>query len=347
MGLGAFPGSSDQFLGMMGMHGTYEANLAMHDCDVMVNIGARFDDRVTGRLDAFSPGSKKIHIDIDPSSINKNVVVDIPIIGDVGHVLEDFIKVWKAEQAQIDTKAMDKWWKIIAGWRAKESLKYTNSNKIIKPQYALERIRDLAYETKKDTYYTTEVGQHQMWAAQYLHFEKPKRWLTSGGLGTMGYGFPSAMGVQVAHPDALVVAIAGDGSFQMNLQEIATLMAYRLPVKCFILNNQYLGMVRQWQEMFHGERYSESLIDVQPDFVKLAEAYGALGLRATVPGELDDVIRAAFASDLPTIVDIRTDATENVFPMIPSGAAHNEIILGPDDTQGSESGGSMESGVLV
>lgn len=347
MGLGAYPGSDKQFLGMMGMHGTLEANMCMHDCDVMVNIGARFDDRVTGRLDAFAPHSKKIHIDIDPSSINKNVVVDIPIIGDVAHVLEEMIKYWKADQCQIDKKALDKWWKEIEGWRAQDSLKYTKSNKVIKPQYALERIRDLALETKKDTFYTTEVGQHQMWAAQHLCFEKPKRWMTSGGLGTMGYGFPSAMGVQTAHPDALVVAIAGDGSFQMNLQEIATLIAYRLPVKCFILNNQFLGMVRQWQEMFHGERYSESHIDVQPDFVKLAEAYGALGLRATTPGELDDVIKKAFASDLPTIVDVRVDASENVFPMIPSGAAHNELIMGPEDTQNTENGGSIESGVLV
>ncbi len=347
MGLGAFPGSDDQFLGMMGMHGTYEANMAMHDCDVMINIGARFDDRVTGRLDAFSPHSKKIHVDIDPSSINKNIVVDVPIIGDVAHVLEDMIKYWKADQAQIDTKALDKWWKQINQWRKKDSLKYTKSNKIIKPQYALERIRDLALETGKDTFYTTEVGQHQMWAAQHLCFEKPKRWMTSGGLGTMGYGFPAAMGVQTAHPDALVCCIAGDGSFQMNLQEIATLMDYRLPVKCFILNNQFLGMVRQWQEMFHGERYSESHIEGQPDFVKLAEAYGALGLRATSPGELDDVIRKAFESDLPTIVDIRVDAEENVFPMIPSGAAHNEIILGPEYTETSEDGGSLESGVLV
>ncbi|NVJ91138.1 MAG: biosynthetic-type acetolactate synthase large subunit [Methylocystaceae bacterium] len=347
MGLGAYPGSDKQFLGMMGMHGTLEANMCMHDCDVMINIGARFDDRVTGRLDAFAPNSKKIHIDIDPSSINKNVVVDIPIIGDVAHVLEEMIKYWKADQCQIDKKALDKWWKEIEGWRAKDSLKYTKSNKVIKPQYALERIRDLALETKKDTFYTTEVGQHQMWAAQHLCFEKPKRWMTSGGLGTMGYGFPSAMGVQTAHPDALVVAIAGDGSFQMNLQEIATLIAYRLPVKCFILNNQFLGMVRQWQEMFHGERYSESHIDVQPDFIKLAEAYGALGLRATTPGELDGVIKKAFESDLPTIVDVRVDASENVFPMIPSGAAHNELIMGPEDTQNTENGGSVESGVLV
>lgn len=347
MGLGAFPGSDDQFLGMMGMHGTYEANLAMHDCDVMINIGARFDDRVTGALDKFSPDSKKIHVDIDPSSINKNIIVDVPIIGDVAHVLEELIKHWKADQAQVNAKALDNWWKEINEWRKVDSLKYTKSNKVIKPQYALERIRDLAKETGKDTYYTTEVGQHQMWAAQHLCFEKPKRWMTSGGLGTMGYGFPSAMGVQTAHPDALVVAIAGDGSFQMNLQEIATLMAYRLPVKCFILNNKFLGMVRQWQEMFHGERYSESHIDVQPDFVKLAEAYGATGLRATTPGELDDVIKQAFASDLPTIVDISVDAEENVFPMIPSGAAHNEIILGPEDSQSSENGGSVESGVLV
>lgn len=347
MGLGAFPGSDDQFLGMMGMHGTYEANMAMHDCDVMINIGARFDDRVTGALDKFSPDSKKIHVDIDPSSINKNVVVDVPIIGDVAHVLEELIKHWKADQAQVNGKALDKWWNEINDWRSKDSLKYTASNKVIKPQYALERIRDLALETGKDTFYTTEVGQHQMWAAQHLCFEKPKRWMTSGGLGTMGYGFPSAMGVQVAHPDGLVVAIAGDGSFQMNLQEIATLMAYRLPVKCFILNNKFLGMVRQWQEMFHGERYSESVIEDQPDFVKLAEAYGALGLRANNPGELDDVIKQAYASDLPTIVDIRTDPEENVFPMIPSGAAHNEIILGPEDSESSENGGSVSSGVLV
>lgn len=347
MGLGAFPGSDDQFLGMMGMHGTYEANLAMHDCDVMVNIGARFDDRVTGALDKFSPDSKKIHIDIDPSSINKNIIVDVPIIGDVAHVLEELIKYWKADQAQVSPKALDSWWNQINEWRKVDSLKYTKSNKVIKPQYALERIRDLALETGKDTFYTTEVGQHQMWAAQHLCFEKPKRWMTSGGLGTMGYGFPSAMGVQTAHPDALVIAIAGDGSFQMNLQEIATLMAYRLPVKCFILNNKYLGMVRQWQEMFHGERYSESHIDVQPDFVKLAEAYGATGLRASTPGELDDMIKKAFASDLPTIAEIVVDAEENVFPMIPSGAAHNEIILGPEDSQSSENGGSVESGVLV
>ncbi|SCA55648.1 acetolactate synthase III, large subunit [Candidatus Terasakiella magnetica] len=347
MGLGAFPGSDDQFLGMMGMHGTYEANMAMHDCDVMINIGARFDDRVTGALEGFAPHSKKIHVDIDPSSINKNVVVDVPIIGDVAHVLDELIKYWKADQAQIDAKALDSWWNEINEWRKVDSLKYTKSNKVIKPQYALERIRDLALETGKDTFYTTEVGQHQMWAAQHLSFEKPKRWMTSGGLGTMGYGFPSAMGVQTAHPDGLVVAIAGDGSFQMNLQEIATLMAYRLPVKCFILNNKFLGMVRQWQEMFHGERYSESVIDVQPDFVKLAEAYGALGLRAENPGDLDDVIKQAYASDLPTIVDIRTDAEENVFPMIPSGAAHNEIILGPEGTEASEDGGSVESGVLV
>ncbi|WP_028878221.1 biosynthetic-type acetolactate synthase large subunit [Terasakiella pusilla] len=347
MGLGAFPGSDNQFLGMMGMHGTYEANMAMHDCDVMINIGARFDDRVTGALDKFSPDSKKIHIDIDPSSINKNVVVDVPIIGDVAHVLEEMIKYWKADQAQVNAKELEKWWKQIADWRSKDSLKYIQSNKVIKPQYALERIRDLALETGKDTFYTTEVGQHQMWAAQHLCFEKPKRWMTSGGLGTMGYGFPSAMGVQVAHPDALVVAIAGDGSFQMNLQELATLMSYRLPVKCFILNNMFLGMVRQWQEMFHGERYSESVIEDQPDFVKLAEAYGALGLRATTPGELDGVIKQAFDSHLPTIIDIRTDPEENVFPMIPSGAAHNEIILGPEDSKNSESGGSVESGVLV
>lgn len=347
MGLGAFPGSDDQFLGMMGMHGTYEANMAMHDCDVMINIGARFDDRVTGRLDAFAPNSKKIHVDIDRSSINKNVVVDVPIIGDIAHVMEDIIKVWKSEQAAIAQKPLKKWWDEINEWRKKDSLKYARSNNVIKPQHALERIRDIAFETKRDTYYTTEVGQHQMWAAQHLRFDKPKRWMTSGGLGTMGYGFPSAMGVQVAHPDDLVIAIAGDGSFQMNLQEIATLMAYRLPVKCFILNNQVLGMVRQWQEMFHGERYSESLIDVQPDFVKLADSYGALGLRAEKPADLDDVIRQAFESPLPVICDIRVTAEENVFPMIPSGAAHNEIILGPDETQVTETGGSLDSGVLV
>jgi len=330
LGLGALPASNPQFLGMVGMHGTYEANLAMHDCDVMINIGARFDDRVTGNLEKFSPDSTKIHVDIDPSSINKNVRADIPIIGDAGHVLEDMIKVWKARQYRPDRKALDKWWAQIDEWRSRDCLKYTASTKTIKPQYALERLRDMTKD-KKDVFVTTEVGQHQMWAAQFMPFEKPNHWMTSGGLGTMGYGLPAAMGVQVAHPDALVIDVAGEASILMNIQEMSTLAQYRLPVKIFILNNEYMGMVRQWQELLHGGRYSESYMESLPDFVKLAESFGAVGLRATKPSELDGVIEEMLAVDKPVIADIMVDKAENCFPMIPSGAAHNEMLLGPED----------------
>ncbi|HUT48325.1 MAG TPA: acetolactate synthase 3 large subunit [Alphaproteobacteria bacterium] len=329
MGLGAFPASDKQFLGMLGMHGTYEANLAMHGCDVMVNIGARFDDRVTGRLADFSPGSTKIHVDVDPSSINKNVAVDLAIVGDAAHVLEDMLKIWKARQYRIDRKAIASWWEEIEAWRAVDCLKYKPSEKIIKPQFALERLRE--HIQGKDCYITTEVGQHQMWAAQFLKFDEPKRWMTSGGLGTMGYGLPAAMGVQVAHPDALVIDVAGEASFLMNIQEMSTIAQYRLPVKSFILNNQYMGMVRQWQELLHGGRYSESYMESLPDFVKLAEAFGAVGLRATKPSEVDDLIAEMLRVDKPVIADVMVDKEENCFPMIPSGAAHNEMLLGPAD----------------
>ena len=329
MGLGAFPATDKQFLGMVGMHGTLEANLAMHDCDLMINIGARFDDRVTGRLNAFSPDSIKIHVDIDPSSINKNVRVEVPIVGDAGHVLEDMIKVWKARQHRPNGKALDAWWHQIEEWRKVDCLRYKRDDSIIKPQFALQRLFEKI--KKRDHYITTEVGQHQMWAAQFLGFEEPNRWMTSGGLGTMGYGLPAAMGVQVAHPDALVIDVAGEASILMNIQEMATLAQYRLPVKVFILNNEYMGMVRQWQELLHGGRYSESYMDSLPDFVKLAEAFGAVGLRATKPVEVDDVIDEMIATDNAVIADIVVDKTENCFPMIPSGAAHNEILLGPDD----------------
>jgi acetolactate synthase-1/2/3 large subunit len=330
MGLGAFPASDKQFLGMVGMHGTYESNMAMYECDVMVNVGARFDDRVTGKLSEFSPNSKKIHIDIDPSSINKNVRVDIPVVGDVGHVLEDMIKVWKARQHRPERKAVGEWWKQIDEWRARECLRYQPDDKLIKPQFALERLRERIIG-REDVYITTEVGQHQMWAAQFLPFEKPNRWMTSGGLGTMGYGLPAAMGVQVAHPDALVIDVAGESSILMNIQEMSTLIQYRLPVKVFILNNEYMGMVRQWQELLHGGRYSESYMESLPDFVKLAEAFGGVGLRASKPSEVDDVIDQMLAVDKPVIADILVDKAENCFPMIPSGAAHNKMLLGPED----------------
>jgi acetolactate synthase I/II/III large subunit len=330
MGLGALAASDKHFLGMLGMHGTYEANMAMHDCDVMVCIGARFDDRVTGRLDAFSPDSVKIHIDIDPSSINKNVHVDLGIVGDVGHVLEDMIKLWKSGQNRADEKSMKSWWKIINKWRERKSLDYDRASKIIKPQYAIERLYELT-KKKNEVYITTEVGQHQMWAAQHFHFEHPNRWMTSGGLGTMGYGLPAAMGVQMAHPKALVVDIAGEASILMNIQEMSTLVQYNLPVKVFILNNEYMGMVRQWQELLHGGRYAESHMQALPDFVKLAEAFGGVGLRATKKEQLDDVIGEMIECDRPVIADIAVDQKENCFPMIPSGAAHNEMIFGPED----------------
>jgi acetolactate synthase-1/2/3 large subunit len=314
---------------MLGMHGTYEANMAMHGCDLLVNIGARFDDRVTGRLAQFSPGSRKIHVDIDPSSINKNVAVDLAIVGDAGHVLEDMIKVWKARQYTPDKKAIEAWWRQIDQWRARDCLAYKNSDKVIKPQYALQRLYE--HIKDRDVYITTEVGQHQMWAAQFLKFQEPNRWMTSGGLGTMGYGLPAAVGVQVAHPEALVIDVAGEASVLMNIQELSTAMQYRLPVKVFILNNEYMGMVRQWQELLHGGRYSESYMESLPDFVKLADAFGGTGLRATKPSEVDDVIVRMIETKGPVIVDVLVDKTENCFPMIPSGSAHNEMLLGPDD----------------
>lgn len=329
MGLGAYPSSDKQFLGMLGMHGTYEANMSMHDCDVMVCIGARFDDRITGRLDAFAPGSKKIHVDIDPSSINKNVKVDIPIVGDVAHALREMIDCWKAKKYKPDAAALDKWWAQIADWRAVDSLKFTQPKDIIKPQYVLQRLQELTKD--KDTYITTEVGQHQMWAAQYIGFDEPNRWMTSGGLGTMGYGLPAAMGVQVAHPDSLVIDISGEASFLMNMQELSTISQYRLPVKCLILNNFYMGMVRQWQELLHGGRYAESYMESLPDFVKLADTFGMTGLRTTKPDEVDDILKEMIETDGPVIADVQIDPTENCFPMIPSGAAHNEMLLGPDD----------------
>jgi len=333
MGLGAFPAADPHFLGMLGMHGTYEANLTMHDCDVLLNIGARFDDRVTGRLNAFSPGSIKIHADIDPSNINKNVAVDIPIVGDATRTLRALLAAWKADGASQDKPALAAWWKQIDAWRAKDSLKFTQKmapGSIIKPQYAVQRLYDITRATGRDTFISTEVGQHQMWAAQYFRFEKPNRWMTSGGLGTMGYGLPAAMGVQIAHPDALVIDIAGEASILMNIQEMGTLAQYRLPVKIFILNNEYMGMVRQWQELLHGARYSESYSAALPDFVKLAESFHATGLRATTVDQLDDVIHRMLACPGPVIADIAVDQKENCFPMIPSGAAHNEMILGPE-----------------
>ena len=333
MGLGAYPANDPLFLGMLGMHGTYEANLAMHGCDVMLNMGARFDDRVTGRLNAFSPHSKKIHADIDPSSINKNVPVDVPIVGDAGRVLEALLAAWKQDGQHAETQALAEWWREIDGWRAKDCLKFHQAGKpgsIIKPQYAIERLYEATRAQARETFITTEVGQHQMWAAQHFRFDRPNRWMTSGGLGTMGYGLPAAMGVQVAHPDALVIDIAGEASILMNIQEMGTLAQYRLPVKVFILNNQYMGMVRQWQELLHGGRYSESYSAALPDFVKLADSFHAVGLRAESVDQLDDVIREMLATDRAVIADIAVDPKENCFPMIPSGAAHNEMILGPE-----------------
>ena len=351
MGLGAFPGTDPQFVGMLGMHGSLEANMCMAECDVMINIGARFDDRVTGRLDAFSVGSQKIHVDIDPSSINKNVQVAVPIIGDAGAVIEQMIKMWNelpssrrkpgsspAASANFDERldpglrrddGIKDWWGKIEAWRSRKSFSYAQGKDIIKPQYALERLYELT--KNQSTYVTTDVGQHQMWAAQFIKYDQPHHWMTSGGLGTMGYGMPSAMGVQIAHPDELVVCVTGEASIMMNIQELSTIMQYRLPVKVFILNNRYMGMVRQWQEMFHGSRYSESYMDSLPDFVKLAEAYGMVGLRCEKPADVDATIKKMIATPGPVIVDMMVDQNENVYPMIPAGAAHYELVLGPDD----------------
>jgi acetolactate synthase-1/2/3 large subunit len=329
MGLGGFPASDPQFLGMLGMHGTYEANLAMHECDLLIAVGARFDDRVTGKLADFSPYSKKIQIDIDQSSINKNVRVDVGILGDVAHVLEDLIKLYKARQRRPDQKALEDWWRRIAEWRRRDCLRYKQGAEIIKPQYAIERLYELTKD--KEPFITTEVGQHQMWAAQFFKFEKPNHWMTSGGLGTMGYGLPAAMGVQVAHPDALVIDVAGEASVLMNIQEMSTIQQYKLPVKIFIVNNQWMGMVRQWQELLHGGRYAESYMDSLPDFVKLAESFGAVGLRAEKPGEVDGLIEEMLRIPRAVIADMRVDQLENCFPMIPAGRAHHEMILGPED----------------
>ena len=340
MGLGCYPASGENWLGMLGMHGLYEANMAMHDCDLMINIGARFDDRITGRLDAFSPGSKKAHIDIDASSINKVIHVDIPILGDVAHVLEDLLKVWKAGGRKTDKAALTKWWGQINDWRKVDCLKFEQTGKIIKPQYALQRLEELT--KKHDRYICTEVGQHQMWAAQYLGFEDPNRWMTSGGLGTMGYGFPASVGVQMAHPDALVINVAGEASWLMNMQELGTAMQYNLPVKQFILNNERLGMVRQWQELLHGERYSSSWSESLPDFVKLAEAFGAKGILCSDPDTLDDAIMEMLTHDGPVLFDCLVEKHENCFPMIPSGKPHNEMLLGDADTQGAiKAGGAV------
>ncbi|ABG32340.1 acetolactate synthase 3 large subunit [Roseobacter denitrificans] len=332
MGLGAYPASGENWIGMLGMHGLYEANMAMHDCDLMINIGARFDDRITGRLDAFSPKSIKAHIDIDPSSINKVIKTDIPVVGDIAHVLEDVLKVWKSRGRKTNSEAVAKWWAQIEQWKTVDCLRFTQEGKVIKPQHALARLEAL---TKKyDRYICTEVGQHQMWAAQYLGFEDPNRWMTSGGLGTMGYGFPASIGVQIAHPDALVINVAGEASWLMNMQEMGTAVQYRLPVKQFILNNERLGMVRQWQELLHGERYSHSWSDALPDFVKLAEAFGAKGILCSDPDDLDDAIMEMLTHDGPVIFDCLVTKHENCFPMIPSGKAHNEMLLGEADTQG-------------
>ena len=333
-GLGAYPGDDNQFLGMLGMHGTYEANNAMHDCDLLINIGARFDDRITGKIDEFSPNSKKVHIDIDPSSINKIIKVDLALVGDVNDVLKRINKTLKNKKIDLrksNKQKISKWWEQIQRWRTKDSLNFKNSDENIKPQYAVQRLYELTKD--KDTFITTEVGQHQMWAAQHYKFNKPNRWMTSGGLGTMGYGLPAAVGVQIAHPKKLVIDIAGEASVLMTMQEMSTAVQYNLPIKIFILNNQYMGMVRQWQELLHEKNYSESYSEALPDFIKLAEAYGCKGIMADKPSELDEKIKEMVQFDGPVIFDCRVDPNENCFPMIPSGKPHNQMILGPSEKE--------------
>jgi len=345
-GLGAFPGNDQQFLGMLGMHGTYEANNAMHDCDLMINVGARFDDRITGKIDEFSPKSKKIHIDIDPSSINKNVKVDLALVGDVKFVLEKLVSILKQKHPNFENSNKQKiaaWWSQIETWRKKNSLGYINSKEVIKPQFAVQRLYELT--KAQDAFITTEVGQHQMWAAQHYKFDKPNRWMTSGGLGTMGYGLPAAVGVQVANPDKLVIDIAGEASVLMTMQEMSTAVQYKFPIKIFILNNEYMGMVRQWQELLHEKNYSESYTAALPDFVKLAEAYGCVGIRANKPDELDEKIEEMLSVNKPVIFDCVVDKTENCYPMIPSGKPHNQMLLGKQDEEEEEI--SEEGKVLV
>jgi acetolactate synthase-1/2/3 large subunit len=333
MGLGAYPASGKNWLGMLGMHGLYEANMAMHGCDLMINIGARFDDRITGKIDAFSPRSRKAHVDIDPSSINKVIRVDVGIVGDVAHVLRDLIDVWQARGRKTDREGLSHWWGQIGDWKKKDCLSYIQSAKTIKPQYAVERLEALT--RGRDRYIATEVGQHQMWAAQFLHFEEPNRWMTSGGLGTMGYGFPATVGIQLGHPDALVINVAGEASWLMNMQELGTVAQYRLPVKQFILNNERLGMVRQWQQLLHGERYSQSWSEALPDFVKLAEAFGIKGIQCSDPAKLDDAIMEMIDHPGPVVFDCLVEKHENCFPMIPSGKPHNEMLLGEASTEGA------------
>jgi len=326
MGLGGYPATDKQFLGMLGMHGTYEANMAMHHCDVLLAVGARFDDRVIGNVAHFAQEKRKIiHIDIDPSSISKRVKVDVPIVGDVAHVLGDLLAVLHSSKQQPDQSELGAWWKQIAEWRGKNCLLYKNSDEVIKPQFVIQKLYEI---THGDAFITSDVGQHQMWTAQFYKFDQPRRWINSGGLGTMGFGLPAAMGVQMAHPGATVACVTGEGSIQMNIQELSTCKQFRLPIKVIALNNRYLGMVRQWQEFFHGNRYSESYMDALPDFVKLAEAYGHVGIRVTKPSDVEGALKEAFARKNELVfMDFQTDPTENVFPMVPGGKGLSEVIL--------------------